>query len=286
MKNIIIAAAMAMLSCSVSYAQDVTKQVVNVGNFSYASDFRADEAGIIRNNVIQSLQATKRVIVVDLNQQDAIKQEAERRKSEAAMGDNRDIEDITQLNADFILTGVLKSITETQGQQKSWDGKTYTAWKANIEFTINLIDPATGATTNSYSYTSSASSTSNSEEARTNAINSCSGNLKRFIEEAFPVRGKILQMAEGDNKKAKTVYINLGNDQGIQKGQKFIVYEVVDIAGEKSEKEIGTLTVNEVMSATRSLCKVNDGGQEISANLSAGKEMTLKSRATKTLFGI
>ena len=57
------------------------------------------------------------------------------------------------------------------------------------------------------------------------------------------------------------------------------------MAGEISEKEIGTLTAVEVMSATRTLCKVNNGGDVIANNLASNVEMTIKSRAKKGLFG-
>lgn len=283
MKKLFMTAILALSASVVSFAQ-VTKQVVNVENFAYSSRFSEAEVHIVRNNVIQSLQSTKRIIVVDLQQQNAVKSEAERRKSEAAINDEHAVADITQLNANYILKGTLNSIATKSEVKKSYDGKTYTQWTTELNYTIQLLDPATGATQNSYTYSSSASSTDGASDSRTKAVNGSSSNMKKFIEDAFPVKGTIVQVADGDAKKAKTVYVNLGNDQGIQKGQKFVVYQVVDIAGEKSEKEIGTLTAAEVMSATRTLCKVNDGGDIIAKNMAANVEMTIKSRAKKGIF--
>ena len=65
------------------------------------------------------------------------------------------------------------------------------------------------------------------------------------------------------------------------KGQKLAVYQVIDIAGEKSEKEIGTLTVQESMSATRSLCKVDKGGDIIVKAMATNAELTIKTRAKR-----
>lgn len=279
--SFIIALAMC---CGLANAQEVTKPVVNVEAFTYNSDFSSAEANIVRNNVVNSLQGTKRVIVVDLQQQNLVNSEAERRKQEAAIGDSHEVADITQLNANFILRGALNTVTTTSQNYTTKDGKSYTSWSTSINYTIQLINPATGATENTYTYDCSGSSRDGSSASRDAAFKSTSVNMSKFVEEAFPVRGTILQAAEADAKKAKTVYINLGSDNGIQKGQKFIVYAVVDIAGERSEKEIGTLTAQEVMSATRTVCKVNDGGPEILQNLSSKSEMTIKSRAKKGFF--
>ena len=286
MKKNLLFLVFALCASVASSAQGVTKQVVNVEGFSYSNDFSQAEAAIVRNNVIQSLQSTKRIIVVDLAQQQSIQSEAERRKSEAAMNDEHEVADITQLNANYILKGMLNSVnTEHKSGKNIIGGGTYSYYETTLNYTIQLIDPATGATMSSYSYTASGRDDNSQQASRSAAVNGSSANMKKFIEEAFPVKGTIVQVAEGDSKKAKTVYINLGNDQGIQKGQKFVVYVVIDIAGEKSEKEIGTLTAVEVMSASRTLCKVNDGGDVIATNLASNVEMTIKSRAKKGLFG-
>ena len=284
MKKIILTSIIYASMGVTGFAQ-LTKQVVNVEGFNYNTSFNQAEANTVRNNVIQSLQATKRIIVVDLQSQSSVSAEAERRKSEAAMGDDRSMADITQFNANYLLKGMLNSISTSKKTGKDFSGKAYTYWDTSLSYTIQLIDPSTGATKSSYNYTSTATSSDGAQKSRNDSIANSSNNMKKFIEEAFPVKGAIVQVADADAKKAKTVYINLGNDQGIQKGQKFVVYAVVDIAGEKSEKEIGTLTAVEVMSATRTLCKVNDGGDVIAGNMASNKEMTIKSRAKKGLFG-
>lgn len=278
--------AIALFGFSFANAQDgVTKQVVNVERFTASSEFNPDEVNIIRNNVIQSLQNTKRIHIVDLQAQEVIASEAERRKSEAAINDMHDVADITQLNANFILRGNLNSLTQKTEQRKDLYGNYHTYYVTTINYTISLLNPATGATESSHQYQSSASSEDGYKVSRANAVNGTSSNMKKFIEECFPVKGQVIQVAEGNDKKAKAVYINLGRDQGIEKGQKFIVYAMIDVAGEMSEKEIGTLTVQEAMSATRSLCKVNDGGEEIKTLLTEGKEVTIKSRARTGWFG-
>ena len=53
------------------------------------------------------------------------------------------------------------------------------------------------------------------------------------------MKGTIVQIESTKKDKAQTVYIDLGTKRGVQKGQKFIVYIEMDIAGELSLKEVG-----------------------------------------------
>lgn len=275
-----------LLTCvNIMQAQDVVKPVVNVDEFTYSSEFSEAEAENVRSNVISSLQATNRLHVVDLHNQRAIDRETNRRRDEAAMNDNRDVAEMTQLNANYILKGALKSIQTTSETSTSIvDGKPYTIWRSVFRYSLMLINPATGATDKSYEYESRESSREGASKARLGAIDGSRSNMKAFIEDAFAVKGKILQIESGDEKKAKTVYINLGSIHGISKGQKFIVYAVIDIAGAKSEKEIGDLTAQEILGDNRTLCKVSNGGSEILKYMNQNVELTIKSRDKKGLL--
>ena len=281
MKKVILSAFVAMF-CVAGYAQDVTKQVVNVEGFTYDNSFSAAEVAAVRRNVVSSLQNTKRIIVVDLTQQKSVEKEKQNRQKATRMNDNHEVKDMVELNANFILKGALNSINTVSKTGKDViSGGSYTYWESKLSYTIVLIDPATGATTSTKSYTSTATSRDGANAARNAAIEGSSNNMKKFIEECFPVKGTIVAIADGDSKKAKSVYINLGNDAGMTKGQKLAVYQVIDIAGEKSEKEIGTLTVKESMSATRSLCTVDKGGDIIVKAMATNAEITIKTRAKR-----
>ncbi len=281
MKKVILSAFVTMF-CATGFAQDVTKEVVNVEGFTYNNDFTASEVATVRRNVVSSLQNTKRIIVVDLTQQASVANEAKQRQKATRMNDNHEVKDIVELNANFILKGALNSINTVSKTGKDLiSGNSYTYWESKLSYTIVLIDPATGATASTNTYTSTATSRDGSQAARNSAIEGSASNMKKFIEDCFPVKGTIVAIADGDSKKAKTVYINLGNDAGMTKGQKLAVYQVIDIAGEKSEKEIGTLTVQESMSATRSLCKVDKGGDIIVKAMATNAELTIKTRAKR-----
>lgn len=281
MKKVILSALVAMF-CAAGYAQDVTKQVVNVEPFTGSNAFTESEIAVVRRNVVSGLQNTKRIIVVDLAQQQSVEKEKQNRQKATRMNDNHEVKDMVELNANFILKGALNSINTVSGTDKDLiTGKTYTYWETKLSYTIMLIDPATGATAQTKTYTSTEISRDGANASRNAAIEGSSKNMQKFIEECFPVKGTIVAIADGDSKKAKAVYINLGNDAGMTKGQKLAVYQVIDIAGEKSEKEIGTLTVKESMSATRSLCTVDKGGDIIVKAMATNAELTIKTRAKR-----
>lgn len=275
---IVAIACLCILSC---YAQNAVKYVVNVGAFTYGKPtFTSLEALTVRNNVIRTLHSANRVHVVDLGQQEEINREEERRRAQAALGDYRDVADITQLKANYILNGMLNSISVTRGK---------TLYNAKLIFSVTLTDVSNGTIHSSFQYDSFASG-STATEARNNAISTSAETLNKFIEDAFPVTGSILQVVDVDAKKpvAKTVYIDLGNDDGIQPGQFFSVYAIVDVAGEKGETEIGALQAKTVLSGGRTLCKVTKGGDVILQKLNGKEEMFIKSRTARgmsTIFG-
>lgn len=271
MRKLICIVAIACLCILSGYAQNAVKYVVNVGAFTYGKTaFTSVEALTVRDNVMRTLHNANRVHVVDLGQQEEINTEAERRKAEAALGDYRDVADITQLKANYILNGMLNNISVTKGQ---------TLYNAKLTFSVTLTDVSNGTIHSSVQYESLGSG-STATEARNNAISRSAETLNKFIEDAFPVTGTILQVVDVDAKKpvAKTVYIDLGSDDGMQPGQFFSVYAIVDVAGEKGEAEIGALQAKTILSGSRTLCKVTKGGDIILQKLNAKEEMFIKTR--------
>lgn len=273
---------LAVFALTTSYAQ---KEVVVVENFGSTDQFGDGDVTIIRNQVIAALQNTKRVILIDVKNQEAQAKEAIRRASEEAASDNRAVSDIGTMAANYILKGYLNTITVTTKYREDYKTKQKVPYAyAELNYTITLIDPATGATVSTRPCKITAESDNSNQEARAKAINNSGPGLASFIEECFPIKGKVLQIAEEKNGKAKSVYIDLGSEAGLTTGQMFDVYEIVDIAGERSESVIGSIKCVEVMSGKRALCKVSSGGDIISTKLAGNKELTIKSRARNSWF--
>ena len=132
MKKLFFIVAIAFFCTLSNYAQDVVKYVVNVGGFTYGkSTFTSVEALTVRENVMRTLRNANRVHVVDLGQQEEINAEEERRRAQAALGDYRDVADITMLKANYILNGMLNSISVTKGS---------TLYNAKLIFSVTLTD--------------------------------------------------------------------------------------------------------------------------------------------------
>lgn len=289
MKKFILTVVAVFAAAVMTFAQQqvVTKPVVNVEGWSNSSELTSKECYVIRQNLISSLQSTKRVIVVDLSNEDFVDDEAERRKSASAVGDTRQVDNVTTLQANYILTGNIKSVST---EKKEYDVKDYKTGATHkeikyttvITFAITLIDPATGATVGTHNYSPS-STDKDKTESRKNAVSNSSASMRWFIEECFPVKGEIVGIAATNKKgtKAESVYINAGTDDGIGVGQRVGVYVEIDIAGELSEKEVGGITVTEVLGKNRAQCKVNYGEEAILNATSQNKKLTFKTRATK-----
>ena len=103
--------------------------------------------------------------------------------------------------------------------------------------------------------------------------------LKKVGEECT----EVIIAGKADDK-AETVYIDLGSSRGIAKKQKFTVYLEVDIAGELSRKEIGSLSAQEVLSAKRTLCKVTKGGDKVLEAVKEGQKLVVVSRKERTFL--
>lgn len=289
MKKIILII-MAVFCAAVTLAQDqVTKPVVRVEGYTNTSELTKAECFTIRQNLIMALQATKRLIVVDRTDEGLVEDEAERRKNESAMGDTRQVADITTLQANYIITMYFKSVSygtkEVQVKNVSTGTtSTQTRHVTSISYAINLLNPATGATESVHEYESSATEDTKSL-SRTKAVDNATASLNQFIEECFPVKGEVIAVADTDKKgvKATSVYVNIGSNEGLAAGQKVMVFVEVDIAGELSQKHIGELTVTEVLGKNRSSCKVNQGGEEIVTAKSKNQKVFVQTRAKKSM---
>lgn len=114
--------------------------------------------------------------------------------------------------------------------------------------------------------------------------------MQDFVDEFFVIRGKIAELDEVNQKKGesdvKSLYINVGYDDGILKGQKFDVIAISEIGGNTAKQIIGEIQVKEVQGSKVSYCKVTKKGKEIGAAISAGKEMIVQSKVDNNLFSI
>ena len=181
-----------------------------------------------------------------------------------------------------ILKCTVDNLTVTRKHSKNYEGKIVTYYEAVVSYSLSIINAANGTLVESKTFKSSADGETE-QLAATACLEVKQKPLERFINNAYKVDGKILQ-TEDDGKKAKKVYVSLGSNDGVKKGQKLEVYKEVDIAGEISRKLIGEITIEEVMSASRCLCKVNKGGDVILVEFTKGTKMPVTTKEEKAGF--
>lgn len=273
------------------YGQVKEKPVVFVDYFDAPSNANKALIETLRGKVIEGIQETQRLQVIDVASHAELKDEAERRKSESAMGDmTARTSEMRTLGADYIITGTIATMTATE--QRDSDNKLY--YKGSIHWTIKVIDAATGTlkTTQTFNHSGFSGSRGDTrDEAIAKTCDYAKKSMDNFVNETFPIEGLILKVETVKKDKAQTVYIDLGNAQGVTDGQRFNVFLETDIAGEIGRTEIGALSAKEVVSAQRTLCKVTKGGKEIQEAFQKGQKLIVISRKgtvidsfTKSLF--
>lgn len=280
-----------LLGLFTMYGQVKEKPVVFVDYFDAPSNANKALIETLRGKVIEGIQETQRLQVIDVASHAELKDEAERRKSESAMGDiTARTSEMRTLGADYIITGTIATMTATE--QRDSDNKLY--YKGSIHWTIKVIDAATGTlkTTQTFDHSGFTGSRGDTrDEAIAKTCDYAKNSMDNFVNETFPIEGLILKVETVKKDKAQTVYIDLGNAQGVTDGQRFNVFLETDIAGEIGRTEIGALSAKEVVSAQRTLCKVTKGGKEIQEAFQKGQKLIVISRKgtvidsfTKSLF--
>lgn len=244
-------------------------------------------AEAIRNNVMEGIQQTNRVNLIDVDSNSLLAIEKERREQDnASAGDDMDrMKVMTQEGANFLINGIITSISTSANKDSKG---AITSYSAVITFTLKVIDPNNGTTVFTKTYTLPKSiigiplttffqSASSEDEAVQIAAKEAAKQMKKFVEEAFPTVGKIIELDECKGNDVKSAYINLGKDNGMAKGAKFEVRVKRMIGGNTSFKLIGEAEVTDVESENLSKCKIKRGGREIYDAFNGGQEVIVRS---------
>lgn len=265
----------------IAQAQDVTKPVLTVEDFSGNASTQALNA--LRNGVIAGIAHSGRVEVVDIHNEAALKAEQARREREEAMGDAGRVADMGSLMSNAILRGTLDKLVVTKKESTDSKGNLQITYYATITYSLSIVNAKNGTLAASQVFEQTGSGATE-QEAYNDVLTPREKPLTRFINNAYKAEGSVLAIDEEDGKKAKKVYVNLGSNDGVKKGQKLEVFKEVNIAGEISNKLIGEVTIEEVMSASRCLCKVNKGGDVILKEFNGGTKMPVKTKEEKAGF--
>ena len=271
-----------LTGCAVFIAATLSAQtnkpVLTVENFTGSINPQA--ITMLRNQVIAGIQKSGRVDVIDINNEAALKAEQERRMKEEAMGDAGRVEEMKSLMSNCILKGNVDNFTVTQEQYKTLDGKMATRYAATVNFSLSILNASNGTLVAQQNFTSQGTGATD-QLASSSALIANGKYLERFINNAYRAEGKVVELDDQDAKKVKTIYISLGTDDGVQKGQKIEVFKEVTIGGQVSKKIVGELTIQEVMGPAVSLCKVNKGGDVILSEFGKGTNLPVRTKEQK-----
>ncbi|MDE7160904.1 MAG: hypothetical protein K2O24_08710 [Muribaculaceae bacterium] len=279
-----------ILGTMLGFAQDEPKGKLNVffDYFDRPGSVSFIWAETIRNNVMEGIQKTNRVNLIDVDSRGTLAIERSRREQDnVSAGEDLDrLKVMTEEGANLLVKGIVTDVTSKESVGSKGESLGY---EAAVAFTLKVIDPANGTTIHTKSFkfpknfltdltsTLTQRTAKSADEAVQNVAKTMGKEMRIFVEEAFPSVGKIVELDEVKGNDAKTAYINLGSDNGMSKGAKFEVRVKRMIAGSTSYKMLGEAEVVDVESGDLSKIKIKKGGKEIGEAFKAGQDLVVKS---------
>ena len=258
----IVTLAVALLLAATGMAQTNSNAKFNlvVGNFS------GDYADQQRVNVISELCKSHRANVIEQGVYNALPQNVRSKMQVFAV-----------ITGKSTLTTEQKESTRTD---KNGNKKTVITYNSKMATTLTFTDPASGKTIcepvfESTSYDEDRSKSINNAIA----VGSTKGkqmflvqqllSLEEFLQDKYPLHGKIINVEEAKKNKAEVVTVNLGSRDAIYRGQTF------EIVGEK--KNYGKLRVREINDDSLSTLSVEKSGKDIMKAIANGEELQIVS---------
>ena len=239
------------------------KPVMIAGTFSAGEEVEIDYARQVRAAIVAGLFEPGRFELKDVDAEQQIAAETERRSSEEAMGDAEALMGkTTETAAEYLLYGLVSQCAITKSTTD--DGKI--RFTAEIAHTVKIVKYANKELVVSKDFKLSGLRCGMGDTpaaAVTDALAHVENDMKNLVDEHFKLDGIILGEGFEKDKKGKKMeicLINLGSDHGLEKSQRLEVSCVEKIAGRDVTKVIGQLTITEVMAGDLSQCKVTKGG--------------------------
>lgn len=293
-KKILFAVTALFMFFGYAAAQDEPKGKLNVyvDYFNRTNNTPFIWAEALRNAVIEGIQKTNRVNIIDVDNQEALSIEKSRREQENAVaGDDMDrMKVMVEEGANLILNGLVNDISV----KKLVGDKGNVSYLASISYTLKVIDPSNGTTVytetfkipgnlglipNPMVYGDTEDEAVHKLFGNIPGIPSIQGQMKKFVDKAFPIIGTVADLDKTKGSEVQTLYINLGEINGMAKGAKLSVFLKKIVAGKEAFRNIGEIEVEAVEGDELSLCKVKKGGKEIYEAFQAGQELRVKSAA-------
>ena len=245
-------------------------QAYNRGNAKLnliVGEFSGDYSNVQRSNVVQELIKGHRANVIDLHVYNSLPKSVQ-----------------SKMHIDAVVTGSCKLSTERKEHtrtQRDGSKKLVVEYNSVMVTGLYLKDPINDKVI-VYATFTNRSSDENRNESVKKAIRLGSTDGKKlalllkqtltldeYLQETFPLHGRIVTLDEFKKNKADVVTINLGGRDAVYRGQTF------EVVGEK--KNYGRLRVREINGDSLATCRVEDKGKEIFSELEKGATLELVS---------
>ena len=194
------------------------------------------------------------------------------------------------LGVNYIITGNIERVPIINHPILNQYGNVINySYSAKVIFSIKVISTETGGIFNSKNFeVGSGFLNLNTAEGAVNAaIRRAEVDVKKWVNETFPVNVGLLKIITKDDKGgALTVLISAGSESGLTEGKghkvkatrfKIVEYTSEDVNGKAMKRtvQIGEALVDKVEDANFSECKVTEGKMEVANKVNAGVKLFL-----------
>lgn len=273
MKNIVFLIFFCIVNSLIGYSQTDSRYIVGIDEFDN-SKANSKFARSVAEKVDEILTKSKRFVVVNRLNSDAIKRELELQKTEAFMDSKNLVKQNNQTGAKFKIAGTLIKLPVYA--MKNPDGSV-NGYRASASFQLKMIDVETSQATEAESFETDESPLMLSPESALNeALKSIEPNLIEWLNKTFPLRTFIKKLLSSKSNEAKTVLIGGGRTYGFKVGDELAVQIVEMIDGKEFPREIGAIEIEKISGDDFAECSVSDGEEEIYKLLTSIPPVTLK----------
>lgn len=164
----------------------------------------------------------------------------------------------TNEEADYSLSLHLDEILDL-GKRSDTDFK----YRYKAPFVVKIIKLSDNSVKATQTFNTEGYSDDSMRDAILSSLDKSMPKVLKFVNEKLPIEGELIDITEAKGNKAQSVYISLGSQIGITKGQELEVKAKAMIAGKPYLKSLGRIKVQEVEGEEGSRCKVTDGHEKI-----------------------
>lgn len=274
-------------------AQD-TKVSVAVMPFQSSISSNSARAAQLQEIVLEVLSLKTNIEPIDRSKDLLLNKELDIQINERSIASKKLVEQGKKIGANQLIIGTLTSLEvgKNNGSSGLLDGiinDNTAAFKANISFSLQIIDVETGKIISHKSFNKSKDKigliilgTGSSEEsAIVSAMEDCKKKILSWLNEVYPSLIKIVKIEERKNGKPKTILIT-GIDNSLNVGSKLSLEETEIIDGGNNEslnriRKIATLVIKEKQGDI-TVCKITDGEEVIEEKMSNGSKLSIKAQ--------